>query len=121
MASTNPPTPYAASPSNPAPLEDTIQALRRLVNSDLSKDEILLMSKLSAVFISKVVDVFRNEDRSAVDQLIASLEGHPESTLGILIDGVASKCPLSLADRVAGYSTKCTLSTSVIPDDRWFL
>lgn len=98
MASPNPSTPYTASPSY-RPQLGIFEALERLVNFDLSKHDILLMSRLGAVGVGKILDLFQNEGRSAVDQLVGSLEGHSENTLGSMIDVAASKCSLSLAHR----------------------
>ena len=79
-----------------------MQALGRLVDAELSKDEILSISRLGIAGVGRILDIFQHEDRSTVNHLLGSLEDRDENTLGTLIDVMTSKFCRSLADSNAG-------------------
>jgi len=103
-------SPYGApTPGDPASHQptDTIRlwkALDGLVGYGLSRDVILFMSKLGVAGVHRMLDVFEQEGREAVDGLLSSLEGVSEGTLRNWLDAIAGKSSFRTSTEVRGYA-----------------
>jgi hypothetical protein len=85
------PMPSEANSQHPTNTIGLWEAVDALVELGLSRELILSLSKLGAAGVHRVLDVFEQEGREAVDGLLSPIEGVSEDALGSWFDAIASK------------------------------
>jgi hypothetical protein len=78
----------------PSEATDTIglwKAVDALVELGMSRELIQILSKLGAAGVHRVLDVFEQGNRDAVDRLLGPIEGVSEDALGSWFDAIAGK------------------------------
>ena len=83
-----PTDPTLQPPTDPIRLWKALDALLEL---GLSRDWIMSLSKLGVAGAHRMLSVFEQNGRKAVDSLLSPLEGVSEDTLGNWLDAIAGK------------------------------
>ncbi|KAF2684120.1 hypothetical protein K458DRAFT_37751 [Lentithecium fluviatile CBS 122367] len=84
-------TPSDAASHQPTDHIQLYKAVDDLVKLGLSKEKILLLSKLGLAGIHAILDVFEGEGRQAVDGLLRPLEGVSDDVLRGWVDAIVDK------------------------------
>ncbi|KAJ4353513.1 uncharacterized protein N0V89_005243 [Didymosphaeria variabile] len=86
MASPSLPPSSTASPFYHPSLENIFEALDELLKHGLGRNDIAILLKLGSAGVGRILDLLEHKGRPAVDNLLGSLEGVSEATLGRLIN-----------------------------------